>query len=184
MDTFPIVRRKDEAEYGEYDTKRVILEIYDEMAAAKDGTQINADRTQINTDKEVKGKDQRKSAKESASSAFNPSSHPLYQTRLDPPPAHPDAAHAWDEEYLGPELPKDQWWQDRTQINADRTQIRNKRKKSAKISAVISVISVPFWASSGKPQSASKAGQGLRGSVIGNRLSVNDISNGGSIITE
>ena len=32
MDTFPIVRRKDEAKYGEYRTKRVILEIYDAMA--------------------------------------------------------------------------------------------------------------------------------------------------------
>ncbi len=31
MDTFPIVRRKDEAKYGEYRTKRVILEIYDQM---------------------------------------------------------------------------------------------------------------------------------------------------------
>ena len=34
MDTFPIVRRKDEATYGEYRTKRVILEMYDEMAEA------------------------------------------------------------------------------------------------------------------------------------------------------
>ncbi len=34
MDTFPIVRRKDEAAYGEYRTKRVILEMYDEMAEA------------------------------------------------------------------------------------------------------------------------------------------------------
>jgi hypothetical protein len=32
MDTFPIVRRKDEERHGEYRTKRVILEIYDEMA--------------------------------------------------------------------------------------------------------------------------------------------------------
>jgi hypothetical protein len=33
MDTFPIVRRKDEEKYdGDYRTKRVILEIYDEMA--------------------------------------------------------------------------------------------------------------------------------------------------------
>jgi hypothetical protein len=32
MDTFPIVRRKDEEKHGEYRTKRVILEIYDEMA--------------------------------------------------------------------------------------------------------------------------------------------------------
>ena len=31
MDTFPIVRRKDEEQYGEYRTKRVILEIYDAM---------------------------------------------------------------------------------------------------------------------------------------------------------
>jgi hypothetical protein len=31
METFPIVKRKDEKDYGEYRTKRVILEIYDEM---------------------------------------------------------------------------------------------------------------------------------------------------------
>jgi len=34
METFPIVRRRDEKEYGEYRTKRVILEIYDEMKRA------------------------------------------------------------------------------------------------------------------------------------------------------
>jgi len=34
LDTFPIVRRKDEQKYGEYRTKRVILEIYDEMQQA------------------------------------------------------------------------------------------------------------------------------------------------------
>lgn len=34
METFPIVKRKDEAAFGEYRTKRVILEIYDEMAEA------------------------------------------------------------------------------------------------------------------------------------------------------
>ncbi|MEJ7819641.1 MAG: N-6 DNA methylase [Rubrobacteraceae bacterium] len=37
MDTFPIVRRKDEAAHGEYRTRRVILEIYDQMAAATPG---------------------------------------------------------------------------------------------------------------------------------------------------
>lgn len=36
MDTFPIVRRKDEERHGEYRTKRLILEIYDEMATAID----------------------------------------------------------------------------------------------------------------------------------------------------
>jgi len=34
METFPIVKRNDEKRYGEYRTKRVILEIYDEMAQA------------------------------------------------------------------------------------------------------------------------------------------------------
>jgi hypothetical protein len=34
METFPIVKRKDEAVHGEYRTKRVILEIYDAMAGA------------------------------------------------------------------------------------------------------------------------------------------------------
>ncbi len=34
LDTFPIVRRNDEAEHGEYRTKRVILEIYDAMKRA------------------------------------------------------------------------------------------------------------------------------------------------------
>ena len=34
LDTFPIVRKRDEKAHGEYRTKRVILEIYDEMAEA------------------------------------------------------------------------------------------------------------------------------------------------------
>jgi hypothetical protein len=34
METFPIVKRKDEHAHGEYRTKRFILEIYDEMAEA------------------------------------------------------------------------------------------------------------------------------------------------------
>ncbi|MEU2908349.1 Eco57I restriction-modification methylase domain-containing protein [Streptomyces massasporeus] len=34
LDTFPIVRRKDEAKYGSYRTKELILEEYDRMAAA------------------------------------------------------------------------------------------------------------------------------------------------------
>ena len=39
MDTFPIVKRKDIAAHDEYRTKRVILEIYDEMARAMQGGQ-------------------------------------------------------------------------------------------------------------------------------------------------
>lgn len=34
METFPIVKRKDEQKYGEYRTKRVILKIYDAMTEA------------------------------------------------------------------------------------------------------------------------------------------------------
>jgi hypothetical protein len=34
MDTFPIVRRKDEKAHGEYLTKRLILERYDALADA------------------------------------------------------------------------------------------------------------------------------------------------------
>src|SRR5690606_10554775 len=34
MDTFPIVKRKDEATHGEYRTKRLILEVYDALAEA------------------------------------------------------------------------------------------------------------------------------------------------------
>ena len=34
METFPIVKRKDVKAHGEYRTKRVILEIYDEMQQA------------------------------------------------------------------------------------------------------------------------------------------------------
>ena len=35
LDTFPIVRRKDEAKFGEYRTKRLILEAYDRLAAVE-----------------------------------------------------------------------------------------------------------------------------------------------------
>lgn len=34
METFPIVKRKDETAHGEYRTKRLILEVYDQMAEA------------------------------------------------------------------------------------------------------------------------------------------------------
>jgi hypothetical protein len=38
LDTFPIVRRKDEAQFGEYRTKRLILENYDALADRFDGS--------------------------------------------------------------------------------------------------------------------------------------------------
>lgn len=57
METFPIVKRKDEQQYGCYRTKDAILEIYDEMARCREDGQE-------------------------------------YQTRLNPPPAHPILAHS------------------------------------------------------------------------------------------
>jgi hypothetical protein len=37
MDTFPIVKRKDQTKYGSYRTKEKILEIYEKMSAAITG---------------------------------------------------------------------------------------------------------------------------------------------------
>jgi hypothetical protein len=39
LDTFPIVKRKDEEKYGAYQTKDTILDIYDELQAAMDSKQ-------------------------------------------------------------------------------------------------------------------------------------------------
>ncbi len=64
LETFPIVKRKDVKEHGEYRTKRVILEMYDAM--------------------------------EHAASTSMP-----YQTRLDPPPAHPSLAHDSEQAPVG-----------------------------------------------------------------------------------
>src|SRR5690606_13645348 len=84
MDTFPIVRRKDEAAHGEYRTKRVILEIYDEMAEGIRNYELGI--------RNEEG----------------------YRTRLDPPPGDPRAAHPWDEAWLGPERPVEEWWEEIT----------------------------------------------------------------------
>jgi hypothetical protein len=40
METFPIVKHKDEKLYGEYRTKRVILEMYDEMKRAMETVEV------------------------------------------------------------------------------------------------------------------------------------------------
>ena len=40
METFPIVKRKDEKLFGEYRTKRVILEMYDEMRRAMEMEEV------------------------------------------------------------------------------------------------------------------------------------------------
>ena len=37
LDTFPIVRRKDEERYGEYRTKRLVLEAWDNLIMSRQG---------------------------------------------------------------------------------------------------------------------------------------------------
>jgi hypothetical protein len=44
LGTFPTLRRKDEARWGEYRTRRVILEVYDAMAEAQQSGQPYATR--------------------------------------------------------------------------------------------------------------------------------------------
>ncbi|MCL6558091.1 MAG: hypothetical protein K6U74_04675, partial [Firmicutes bacterium] len=63
METFPIVKRKDEASYGSYRTKEKILELYDEMV--------------------------RVSAENAAALAAGREVTARYQTRLNPPPGPP-----------------------------------------------------------------------------------------------
>jgi len=63
MDTFPIVKRKDEAAHGSYRTRDTILSIYDEMARAIAGN--------------------------AAAVAAGRKPTAQYQTRLNPPPGPP-----------------------------------------------------------------------------------------------
>jgi hypothetical protein len=70
LETFPIVKRKDEEAYGEYRTKRVILEMYDQMAALPP----ERERFGVGFTYAVPDVSQ-------------------WVTQLDPPPADPRAAH-------------------------------------------------------------------------------------------
>ena len=75
MDTFPIVRRKDEAKFGEYRTKRVILEVYDQITET------------IEANEAIRAANHGKSEKEL---------HPLlrrYKSSLNPPPGPPTDAN-------------------------------------------------------------------------------------------
>ena len=72
METFPIVKRKDEAAHGQFRTKRVILEIYDAMASLPT-MRAPAPKPEQG---EIELPDVRR-----------------WRTPLDPPPADPRAAH-------------------------------------------------------------------------------------------
>ena len=88
METFPIVKRKDEVRYGEFRTKRLILERYDaltEAYRATHGTIVNTpnganpplDEPNLTT----------------YSRCLAEALATNYQTNIDPPPAHPSQAH-------------------------------------------------------------------------------------------
>ena len=75
MDTFPIVRRKDEAKYdGEYRTKTTILKIYDEMAEV------------------MRANDAVRAANPDKTDAELQSQFTTYQSPLNPPPGPPSDA--------------------------------------------------------------------------------------------
>ncbi len=75
METFPIVKRKDEKLYGEYRTKRVILEMYDEMRRAMEMGEVY--RTRL-----VPGPGDRAVAHHPASSPPSPLRHSMKHLRV------------------------------------------------------------------------------------------------------
>ena len=88
MDTFPIVRRKDEETYGEFRTKHLILDRYDAMTASFEATHGGLAGTPNGPNPPL---DQ---------SSLSTYSHRLaealdanYRTNIDPPPAHPSQTH-------------------------------------------------------------------------------------------
>ncbi len=72
METFPIVKRKDEAAHGEYRTRRIILEMYDQMAALP-AMHVPAPKD--------------------ASATYAVPDVRQWETWLNPPPADPSVAH-------------------------------------------------------------------------------------------
>ncbi len=90
MDTFPIVRKHDEKAHGEYRTKRVILEIYDEMMRASGEPMVpvgHVDAGPLASQVDPKGPP--------GTVPLAPRRSPLaaYPTRLNPPPAEPSCCH-------------------------------------------------------------------------------------------
>ena len=88
MDTFPIVKRQDEAAHREYRTKRLILERYDAMTAAFEVTHGSLNGTPNGTNPPA---DRSSLATYSRRMAKALDAH--YETILVPPPADPSLAH-------------------------------------------------------------------------------------------
>lgn len=89
MDTFPIVKRKDEKQHGKYRTKHLILDRYDAMTQAYE-TRYGSLEGAPNG--------QNPPATESTLAVYSrrlgESLDTHYESTIDPPPAHPSCAHA------------------------------------------------------------------------------------------
>ncbi len=88
MDTFPILRRKDEEAHGEYRTKRLVLDRYDAITAAFEATH----RTLAATPNGARPPLDQPSLT-TYSRLLADALDDNYQTNVDPPPAHPSQAH-------------------------------------------------------------------------------------------
>ena len=88
MDTFPIIRRKDEETHGEFRSKRLILDRYDAMTAAFAATHRTIAGTPNGPNPPLDGPSLTTYSRLLADAlAAN------YRTNVDPPPAHPSQAH-------------------------------------------------------------------------------------------
>ena len=88
MDTFPIVKRKDEETHGEFRTKRLILDRYDAITSAFQTTHGTLTGTPSGPNPPL---DQPRLATYSRLLADALAAN--YRTNVDPPPAHPSQAH-------------------------------------------------------------------------------------------
>ena len=88
LDTFPIVKRKDEQQHGEYRTKRLILDRYDAMTQA-----YSATHGAINNTPNGQNPPLNQQTLATYSTRLAEAVQANYRTKIDPPPAHPSCAH-------------------------------------------------------------------------------------------
>ena len=88
MDTFPIVKRQDEAAHREFRTKRLILECYDAMTAAFQATHGSLDNTPNGSNPPTDHSSLAGYSRRMAEALDG-----SYETVLDPPPADLGQAH-------------------------------------------------------------------------------------------
>ncbi len=88
MDTFPIVKRKDEDHYGDFRTKRLILDRYDAMTEAVTTTHGNLTNTPNGDNPPLDH-----AGLTTYSRLLAEAITANYQTNIDPPAAHPSQAH-------------------------------------------------------------------------------------------